>query len=86
MHDNFWEDRTLQTVYRTFSMVRICRVFLIFKLARHYTGLRILVLALKVKDFKIKMYLSSGQSFTKGTVITAYNCRVRIIAHDSHTP
>ena len=51
MQDNFWEDRTLQTVYRTFSMVRICRVFLIFKLARHYTGLRILVLALKVKDF-----------------------------------
>lgn len=49
MQDNFWEDSTLQTVYRTFSMVRICRVFLVFKLARHYTGLRILILALKVR-------------------------------------
>ena len=49
MQDNFWEDSTLQRVYTTFSMVRICRVFLVFKLARHYTGLRILILALKVR-------------------------------------
>ncbi len=43
----FSENKDLQSAYEFFSLVRICRVFLVVKLARHYTGLRILLLALK---------------------------------------
>lgn len=45
--EDFATNRSLQRAYDFFSLLRICRVFLIFKLARHYTGLRVLLLALK---------------------------------------
>lgn len=54
---NFWENPDLQLAYQIFSQMRICRVFLIFKLARHYVGLRILLLALKA-SFKEIMLLT----------------------------
>ena len=43
----YYENPTLLRVYSAAGVIRVARIFLIFKLARHYLGLRILLLALK---------------------------------------
>ena len=49
----FWKDRILMDTYMAFGIMRVFRVFFIFKLARHYTGLKILLLALQASISEI---------------------------------